>query len=183
MADQFIDGHRTRILIVVDDCSTSISGNRVGCELDRLLAERGKPKTIVSDNGGELTSNAILRRADDQLWQCRYSRSITASAASRNAPLLDQFSFGCRLLNRSRYSPCLGQFRRAAMHPSQREVGRASKRSEGLRLLALASSNIRNREMDDAGRKPAEELTASQCAEIEDAELFVLNSKEYTSGA
>jgi putative transposase len=74
VADQFIDGRRLRILIVVDDCTreclalvadTSISGIRVARELDRLLAERGKPKTIVSDNGTELTSNAILRWADD----------------------------------------------------------------------------------------------------------------------
>src|SRR6516225_7247185 len=73
-ADQFIDGRRLRILIVVDDCTreclaliadTSISGIRVARELDRLLGERGKPKTIVSDNGTELTSNAILRWADD----------------------------------------------------------------------------------------------------------------------
>jgi putative transposase len=61
-----------RILIMVDDCKreclmlaadTSISGIRVAREVDRLLGERGKPKTIVSDNGTELTSNAILRRA------------------------------------------------------------------------------------------------------------------------
>ncbi len=26
----------------------------------RLVIERGKPKTVVSDNGSELTSNAIL---------------------------------------------------------------------------------------------------------------------------
>ena len=74
VADQFIDGRRLRILIVVDDCTreclklvadTSISGIRVARELDRLLAERGKPKTIISDNGTELTSNAILRWADD----------------------------------------------------------------------------------------------------------------------
>jgi putative transposase len=73
-ADQFIDGRRLRIFVVVDDCTreclaliadTSISGIRVARELDRLLAERGKPKTIVSDNGTELTSNAILRWADD----------------------------------------------------------------------------------------------------------------------
>jgi putative transposase len=73
-ADQFIDGRRLRILVVVDDCTreclaliadTSISGIRVARELDRLLGERGKPKTIVSDNGTELTSNAILRWADD----------------------------------------------------------------------------------------------------------------------
>jgi putative transposase len=74
VADQFIDGRRLRILVVVDDCTreclalvadTSISGIRVARELDRLLAERGKPTTIVSDNGTELTSNAILQWADD----------------------------------------------------------------------------------------------------------------------
>jgi putative transposase len=74
VADQFIDGRRLRILVVVDDCTreclaliadTSISGTRVARELDRLLDQCGKPKTIVSDNGTELTSNAILRWADD----------------------------------------------------------------------------------------------------------------------
>jgi putative transposase len=73
-SDQFLDGRRLRILAVVDDCTreclalvadTSISGIRVSRELDRLLVEHGKPKTIVSDNGTELTSNAILRWADD----------------------------------------------------------------------------------------------------------------------
>jgi putative transposase len=75
IADQFIDGRRLRILVVLDDCTreclaliadTSISGIRVARELDRLLGDRGKPKTIVSDNGTELTSNAILRWADDR---------------------------------------------------------------------------------------------------------------------
>ena len=37
---------------------------RVARELDRLVVERGKPKMIVSDNGSELTSNAILASAD-----------------------------------------------------------------------------------------------------------------------
>jgi putative transposase len=58
---------------VVDDCTreclalvadTSLSGARVARELDRLMIERGKPKMIVSDNGSELTSNAILAWAD-----------------------------------------------------------------------------------------------------------------------
>ena len=81
VADQFIDGRRLRILVVVDDCTreclalvadTSISGIRVARELDRLLAERGKPKTIVSDNGTELTSNAILQWADDHKVNWHY---------------------------------------------------------------------------------------------------------------
>lgn len=43
---------------------TSLSGTRVARELDRLVAERSKPKMVVSDNGTELTSNAILAWAD-----------------------------------------------------------------------------------------------------------------------
>ena len=59
---------------MVDDCTreclalvpdTSISGTRVARELDRLIVAYGKPTTIVSDNGTELTSNAILRWTDD----------------------------------------------------------------------------------------------------------------------
>ena len=39
---------------------TSLSGQRVTRELDRLIAERGAPGTIVSDNGTEFTSMAML---------------------------------------------------------------------------------------------------------------------------
>jgi putative transposase len=38
----------------------SLSGRRVARELDRLIATHGKPKWILSDNGTELTSNAIV---------------------------------------------------------------------------------------------------------------------------
>ena len=64
------DGRRFRILAVVDDFSrenlmlvadTSLSGHRVSRELDRIIAERGMPRTIVSDNGTEFTSMAILK--------------------------------------------------------------------------------------------------------------------------
>jgi len=67
--DQMTDGRRFRILNVVDDVTreclaavpdTSISGVRVASELTMLIARRGKPGMIVSDNGTELTSNAIL---------------------------------------------------------------------------------------------------------------------------
>jgi putative transposase len=60
---------RFRILVVVDDftreclaavADTSISGARVARELDALVAGRGRPNIIVSDNGPELTSRAIL---------------------------------------------------------------------------------------------------------------------------
>jgi putative transposase len=73
VSDQLTDGRRFRILTVVDDCTreclalvpdTSLSGVRVARELDRLMIERGKPKMVVSDNGSELTSNAVLIWAD-----------------------------------------------------------------------------------------------------------------------
>ena len=38
---------------------------RVARELDTIIARRAKPATVVSDNGTELTSNAILKWADD----------------------------------------------------------------------------------------------------------------------
>ena len=40
---------------------TSLSGLRVARELDAIIAVRGRPLMIVSDNGTELTSMAILR--------------------------------------------------------------------------------------------------------------------------
>lgn len=74
LSDQLVDGRRFRILVVVDDCTreclllvadTSLSGARVAREFDQLIAKRGKPMMIVSDNGTELTSTAILCFADD----------------------------------------------------------------------------------------------------------------------
>jgi putative transposase len=44
---------------------TSISGKRVARELTDLVAERGRPGMIVSDNGTELTSNAVLSWAGE----------------------------------------------------------------------------------------------------------------------
>lgn len=62
-------------MTVVDDCTreclaliadTSLSGARVARELATLFEVRGKPMTVVSDNGTEFTSNAILTFADDR---------------------------------------------------------------------------------------------------------------------
>jgi putative transposase len=71
VSDAFTDGRRFRLLAVVDDHSrecpalmadTSLSGARVVRELDAIIAVRGKPATVVSDNGAEFTSMAILTR-------------------------------------------------------------------------------------------------------------------------
>lgn len=39
----------------------ALSGLRVARELDGIIEERGKPRMIVSDNGSEFTSDAILQ--------------------------------------------------------------------------------------------------------------------------
>jgi putative transposase len=70
VSDMLTDGRRFRIFAVVDDftrqclclvADTSLSGLRVARELDLLIALHGRPLGLVSDNGTELTSMAILR--------------------------------------------------------------------------------------------------------------------------
>ncbi len=67
--DQMASGRRFRVLNAVDDVTreclavvpdTSISGRRVVRELTELITQREKPGMIVSDNGAELASNAVL---------------------------------------------------------------------------------------------------------------------------
>ena len=81
VSDQLTDGRRFRVLTVVDDCTreclaliadTSLSGARVARELATLLETRGKPITVVSDNGTEFTSNAILVFADEHKIDWHY---------------------------------------------------------------------------------------------------------------
>ena len=73
--DTLRSGRRIRALTIVDDCSreslaievdTSLSGSRVTRVLDAIGSVRGYPKTIVMDNGTELTSLAMLRWAADR---------------------------------------------------------------------------------------------------------------------
>jgi len=79
--DQLANGRRFRILNVVDDVTreclgavpdVSISGARVVRELSAIVASRGKPGMIVSDNGTELTSNAILTWSADMKIEWHY---------------------------------------------------------------------------------------------------------------
>lgn len=79
--DQFACGRRFRVLNIVDDVTreclaaipdTSISGRRVARELTTIIERRGKPGMIVSDNGTELTSNAILAWSKDHKVEWHY---------------------------------------------------------------------------------------------------------------
>lgn len=74
VSDALTDGRRFRVLTVVDDFTreclalvpdTSLSGRRVARELEAIVTRRGTPRTIVSDNGTEFTSMAILKWCQD----------------------------------------------------------------------------------------------------------------------
>ena len=79
VSDTLNSGRRFRVLAVVDDFTreclalvidTLLPGLRVGRELDRIAEFRGRPAMIVSDNGTELTSHAILHWQEERgvLW-------------------------------------------------------------------------------------------------------------------
>lgn len=81
VSDAFTDGRKFRVLAVIDDFSreclalivdTSLSGLRVTRELDALITRRGKPITVVSDNGTELTSMAVLKWCQETAVEWHY---------------------------------------------------------------------------------------------------------------
>ncbi len=69
VSDALTDGRQFGVLAEVDDFSreclalvadASLSGHRVIRELDTVIARRGRPAMVASDNGTELTSMAVL---------------------------------------------------------------------------------------------------------------------------
>ena len=82
---------------------TSIGGRRVARELDAIIGWRGKPATIVSDNGTELTSNAILEWANQRKVGWHYiapgKPQQNGFSESFNGKLRDE------LLNETLFSP------------------------------------------------------------------------------
>ncbi len=89
--DRLSDGRRIRILTIEDEYSrrslgtivdTSIGGARVIRELEKLVNERGLPKQIISDNGTEFTSNAVLKWTEEKGVQWQY---ITPGKPNENA--------------------------------------------------------------------------------------------------
>ena len=95
--DQFACGRRFRILNIVGDVTreflaaipdTSISGRRVARELPVLIQRRGKPGRIVSDNGTEFTSNAMLgwARENEIDWRLRNPDQLRRSHVAPPAP-------------------------------------------------------------------------------------------------
>ena len=81
VSDALANSRRFRILAIVDDftreclalvADNSLSGIRVARELDRVAEFRGRPCMVVSDNGTELTSHAILGWQEDRKVEWHY---------------------------------------------------------------------------------------------------------------
>jgi putative transposase len=81
VSDALANSRRFRILAIVDDFTreclalvvdNSLSGIRVARKLDLVAAFRGHPCMIVSDNGTELSSHAILGWQETHCveWHC-----------------------------------------------------------------------------------------------------------------
>jgi putative transposase len=92
VSDALSDGRRFRVLVVVDDFTreclalvvdTSLSGRRVVRELNRIVERRGAPTLVVSDNGTELTSHAVLS------WQ--HDRSVGWHYIAPSKPVQNAF--------------------------------------------------------------------------------------------
>jgi hypothetical protein len=76
-----LGSHRECLGLVVD---TSLTGQRVARELDRIAELRGYPGMIVSDNGTELTSNGARQRPIlDRLWRRQGSQEIAEIVGER----------------------------------------------------------------------------------------------------
>lgn len=111
VSDAFTNGRRFRVLAIVDDFSreclalvadTSLSGLRVTRELTAIMARHGRPKTVVSDNGTELTSMALLRWCQETRIDWHY---IAPGKPMQNA-FVESFngSFRDELLNETLFS-------------------------------------------------------------------------------
>lgn len=116
LSDAMTDGRRFRILAIVDDftrecltlvADTSLPALRVIRELDTLITARGRPAMIVSDNGTELTSMAILRWSQERRVEWHY---IAPGKPQQNAFIE---SFNGRLRDELLNETLLGSLRHA----------------------------------------------------------------------
>ncbi|WP_297562208.1 IS3 family transposase [Nitratireductor sp.] len=111
VSDAFTDGRRFRVQSIVDDFSrecpalvsdTSLFGLRVTRELTAVMAWRGRPRALVSDNGTELKSMAVLRCCQKTRIDWHY---IAPGKPMQNA-FVESFngSFRDELLNETLFS-------------------------------------------------------------------------------
>src|SRR6516164_911552 len=135
VSDVLADGRRFRVLVIVDDFTreclalvvdTSISGRRVACELDAIVAARGKPLMIVSDNGTELTSCRRGKAEEALHWMRELMGKLKLTVNAEKTRICKvpegEFDFLGFTFGRM-YSPRTGQAR-LALRPSKKSIRR-----------------------------------------------------------
>ena len=166
LSDTFGACRKFRILAVNDDCcrenlaliaDTSISGARVARELDALVRIYGKPACIVSDNGTEFTSKAILKwaNANDVEWhyidpgkpqQNGYIESFNGSLRDEclNEEIFDSLADARRKLALWRYDYNNVRPHSSLGNKTPSDARRALEQSEGSAPGALAQPETDN---------------------------------------
>jgi putative transposase len=135
--DQLASGRRFRVLNVVDgmtrEClaavpDTSICGKRVVRELTDLIAMRGKQGMVVSEDGTELTSNAVLEWCGTAKIDWHYTAPIkptqnafveSFNGRMRDEPL-DETLFTSLDHAREKIAPWAWNYNTRRLHPSLR---------------------------------------------------------------
>ena len=154
VSDTLSDGRRFRILCIVDDFSreslaavvdTSLGGVRVVRELERLTIERALPETVVSDNGTELTSGAVLRWA---------TRRVAWHYIEPGKPVQNAFieSFNSKLRDE-----CLNEYVFAGLRRSARDhrgvAARLQPPAPALEVSATWHGGVRSKESREIGQR------------------------------
>ena len=121
VADNLFDGRKLRMLTVVDCCSReslaihvgqSLKGEDVARVLSAIMAERGKPQTIKSDNGSEFISKVMDKWA--------YERGVELDF-SRPGKLIDNAMM--ESFNRRLRQECLNEHWFMSLQDAQDKVG------------------------------------------------------------
>jgi putative transposase len=166
VADMFGNGRRFRILAIVDDgtrenlalvADTSLSGLRVARELEAVVRLYGPPRAIVSDNGTELTSRAILD------WQSRAGvawRYITPGRPQENG-FVESFIGKLRdeCLNEEIFDSLAQARRRLAIWRHDYNTVRPHSAHNGL-APTVALHRAAGRQLRDAGGSAARPLAS-----------------------
>lgn len=81
MSDSLVNGRRFRVLNIIDDHNRealvneaylSIPASQLVRSLQQLILERGKPKTIRTDNGPEFISKTFIKYCKDRNIEIKY---------------------------------------------------------------------------------------------------------------
>ncbi|GAA09035.1 transposase [Acetobacter tropicalis NBRC 101654] len=102
-----VDDYTRECLVLVAD--TSLSGERLARELDRTGEHHGWPLMIVSDNGTEMTSNAILVRQEKRAALWHYIAPGKPKQTGFVESFIGRFRYECLNEHLFATSPTLGR--------------------------------------------------------------------------